>query len=198
MVGVGWVVLMDDWLAPGRTGRRVSGLRDRWPAAASRSRAPTAGWCCQIQDAGRRDRLHRGRLPAGGRLRRRLDDGARLRDRLPVGGRRGRESPREALPVDERGSRSTPWRGRRSPRRGSWPGLLLTGRRGRRQHGGNPDLRSLPERADLRPARPVRGVHGPGTPARRIRRTSRRSSRGPAPAGRSSRSCSFCRSCPTS
>jgi hypothetical protein len=86
MVGVGWLVVMDDWLLRGGPlggilGFAIGGIL----LAPDRLRLRQAG-DGHARRRGR-DRLHRERFPATSQLLHRMDDDARLFHRLPVGSR---------------------------------------------------------------------------------------------------------------
>ncbi len=87
MVGVGWLVVMDDWLRRGESARHRPRIRNRRRAAAS--------YGLGLRTACDRDARRRGRGHLHGRcfsaihqLRHRMDDDARLFHRLPIGSRR--------------------------------------------------------------------------------------------------------------
>ena len=90
MVGVGWLVVMDDWLLRGGAWA-LFWIRNRRRAAASdRLRLRPAGHGHARRR--RRGRLHREGLSPIHQLRHRMDDGARLLHRLSVGSRRRRKN----------------------------------------------------------------------------------------------------------
>ena len=93
MVGVGWLVVMDDWLLRGGALGACSRIRHRRRAAAAhRLRLRPAGHGHARRR--RRGRLHRESFSPVDQLRHRLDDGAGLLHRLSVGSRRRRQNCR--------------------------------------------------------------------------------------------------------
>ena len=118
MIGVGWLVLMDDWLtrggpAGGILGFLLGGLL-LFPIAHTYGRLVQ-----RIQDAGAEIAYTEGRDAAVGQLRRRLDDGAVVRDRVPVGGGRDRQPAGARLPRAQQLSALRRSAAARSTRRGS-------------------------------------------------------------------------------
>ena len=118
MIGVGWLVLMDDWLtrggpAGGILGFLLGGLL-LFPIAHTYGRLVQ-----RIQDAGAEIAYTEGVMPPLGQLRRRLDDGAVVRDRVSVGGGRHRQPAGARLSRRSTAISSTRSAAARSTRRGS-------------------------------------------------------------------------------
>ena len=196
MIGVGWLVLMDDWLsrggpAGGMLGFLIGGLL-LFPIAHTYGRLVQ-----RIRDAGAEIAYTEGGLSTVRQLRGRLDDGPVVRDRVSVGSRRDRQPAGARLSLAQQ---LPAVRGRRQPdlraaARGR-PGAHRAHRR--RQLPRHQTERDLSGRDDVRAAGDVCDLHAARLHARigREHGTAVLASRHRKACG--CRSSWFCRSCRTS